>query len=315
LTEIVPELPWYVDVGPVRRWLMDMKKKGNLSEARSRIGDWKRMVEEHQVVRTRTQGKVGIIELCYAPKANALVPPMYRMFTEALRSFAENEDVWTIVVTGAGKSFSSGGYVGRDAFYAGLDAGGHASTAEPMRRTFTEMFQTMQRDLYECEKPTIAMLNGPAIGESVDLALAADIRTGHAGSDLWFSYGYTGNTAYCGGAWLLPRMVGVSIASKLILTAARISGTRAEELGIITQLSDAGSLVADTMGLAERIVSLPPITLRLLKKEIHRGLEIGSFTSNLDVTSMIEPIVQFTSDHMDAEESIIEKRKPVVRGA
>lgn len=308
------ELPWYVDSGPVRRWLRAMDAAGEGAAAWKRVEAWKRMVDDHGVIRFEKRGRVGWIELSYPAKGNALVPPIYGLFPDAMRRLSEDEDIWAIVITGTGKNFCSGGYVGHDSFYAGLDAGAQASTAEPMRRTFTELFQELQRSVYECEKPVIAMLNGLTAGEAVDMILSADIRTGHAGSDIWFSFGYTGNTAYTGSAWLLPRMVGLSEASRILLTAERVTGTRAHELGLITSLTTPEKLHDETMALAERIAGLPPVTLRLIKKEIHRGLEIGSFRSNLEFTSMIEPIVQFTQDHMDAENAILEKRKPVVRG-
>jgi 2-(1,2-epoxy-1,2-dihydrophenyl)acetyl-CoA isomerase len=307
-------LPWYVDSGPIRRWLRAMDAAGESAAAWKKIDAWKAMVDETGVVTTRKQGKIGIVELNYPKKGNALVPPLYGLFTAAMEKMAEDEDVWVIVLTGTGKNFCSGGYVGHDAFYSGLDSGANASAAEPMRRTFAELFQSIQRSVYQSEKPVIAMLNGLTAGEAVDLILCADIRTGHAESDIWFSYGYTGNTAYAGAAWLLPRLVGLSEASRILLTAERVPGARAHEIGLITTLSSREKLRDDTMALAERIAALPPITLRLIKKEIHRGLEIGSFLSNLDVTSMIEPIVQFTQDHMDAENAILEKRKPVVKG-
>jgi enoyl-CoA hydratase/carnithine racemase len=307
-------LPWYVDAGPIRRWLRAMTDAGEGAAAWAKIDAWKRMVDEAEVVRTSTRGKIGLVELCYPQKGNALVPPLYGLFNEAMRRLSEDEDVWVIVITGTGKNFCTGGYVGHDAFYSGLDAGAQASAAEPMRRTFAELFQSIQRSVYECEKPVIAMLNGMTAGEAVDVVLSADIRTGHEGSDLWFSYGYTGNTAYTGSAWLLPRMVGLSEASRILLTAERVTGTRGHELGLITTFTEREALHDTTMELAERIAALPPITLRLIKKEIHRGLEIGSFRSNLEIVSMIEPIVQFTQDHMDAENAILEKRKPVVRG-
>jgi 2-(1,2-epoxy-1,2-dihydrophenyl)acetyl-CoA isomerase len=272
------------------------------------------MVEEDGVLSVRKEGRIATVTLNYPRKGNALVPPLYGLFVEAMRELAEDDDIWVIVLTGSGKNFCSGGYVGSDGFYSGLDAGGQSTAAEPMRRTFHEMFQSIQRAVYMSEKPVIAMLNGLTAGEAVDLVLSADIRTGHAGSDIWFSFGYTGNTAYTGAAWLLPRLVGLSEASRILLTAERVSGTRARELGLVTTFTTPDRLEEETMALAERIAGLPPITLRLIKKEIHRGLEIGSFLSNLDITSMIEPIVQFTRDHMDAEEAIIEKRKPVVRG-
>ncbi len=308
------DLPWYVDSGPVRRWLRAMEAAGEGAAAWKKVDAWKRMVDEAGIVKVSKRGRIGWLELSYPAKGNALVPPLYGLFTDAMRRLREDDDIWVIILTGAGKNFCTGGYVGHDAFYAGLDAGAQASAAEPMRRTFTDLFQELQRSVYESEKPVIAMLNGLTAGEAVDIVLSADIRTGHAGSDLWFSFGYTGNTAYTGSAWLLPRMVGLSEASRILLTAERVPGTRAHALGLITTLVEKDKLEAETMALAERIAGLPPVTLRLIKKEIHRGLEIGSFRSNLELTSMIEPIVQFTHDHMDAENAILEKRKPVVKG-
>ena len=306
-------LPWHVDLPPVRRWVAWMEGTGRAAEAWSRVESWERMVAEHGVVRTRVDGRVGTIELCYPPKANAFVPPMYRLFVHALQELEENDAVWVIVVTGVGDSFSTGGYVGADAFSAGLDAGDGGSAPEPIRRTFVEMFQPMPRRLYGCEKPTIAMVNGLAAAEAVDLALAADLRTARRDSEFWFSFARTGNTAYTGGAWLLPRLVGASQATRLLLTAARIDGAEADRLGLLALLAD--DLPAATAQLASSIAELPPVTQRLLKKELRRGHEIASFDSYLDLASMIEPIVQATADHMDAEQAIIEKRDPVVRGS
>jgi enoyl-CoA hydratase/carnithine racemase len=308
------QLPWHVDLPPVRRWLKEMDKAAKGDEARERIHIWDRMVVEEGIVKTEKFGKVGKIQLSYPKKGNAFVPPVYKLFTKAVRAFAEDDDIWVIIITGSGKNFSTGGYVGLDAFYAGLDAGQQASAAEPMRRTYVEMFQPMQKTLYEVEKPTVAMLNGPVFAEAVDLALTADLRTGHAGSDIWFSFGYSGNTAYTGSAWMLPRIVGLSKAMELLLTAARITGREAHTLSLINLLTSSESLEDETMELANRIANLPPITLRLIKKEIYRNMELANFASALDVNSMIEPIVQFTQDHMDAEQAVIEKRKPIVRG-
>ena len=306
-------LPWYVDVPPIRRWLREMEATGEGAAAWARVDSWRRMVDEAGVVQNSKQGRVGTITLSYPRKGNALVPPMYRMLERAIEEMAEDDEVWVVIITGEGKNFSSGGYVAGDSFYAGLDAG-QTQRAEPMRRTFAEMFLAAQRALFEFEKPTIAYVNGPVMGEANDIALAADIRTGHAESDFWFSFGYSGNTAYTGCAWMLPRLIGLANAKKLLLTASRISGTEAHELGLLSYLYEKPDALEKTKELADRIAALPPVTLRLIKKEVHRLLEVGSYVSSLDVTSMIEPIVQFTHDHVDAEEAIIAKRQPTVLG-
>jgi enoyl-CoA hydratase/carnithine racemase len=299
-------LPWHVDVPPIRRWIETMEQGGDGEAAWERVRQWDRMVEEHGVVNVSTEGRVGIVELAYPLKGNALVPPMYRMFVDAMERLALDDDVWVILIKGAGRSFSTGGYVGADAFYAGLDAGAGGSKAEPMRRTFVELFQRVPLAVYNSEKPTIAMVNGTVMAESIDIALAADLRTGSPSTSFRFSFAATGNTAYTGAAWSLPRLIGLARAKQFLFTADTVDGERAAAAGLLNE--------AGTMAIAERIASLPPITLRLIKKEVHHGLGIGDYATALDVYSMIEPIVQFTEDHMDAENAVIEKRPPVVRG-
>jgi 2-(1,2-epoxy-1,2-dihydrophenyl)acetyl-CoA isomerase len=310
----VEQLPWFVDTPPIRRWAQALEREGKTDEVNRRVAAWSAMVEEYGVVTTAVEDRIGILELAYPRKANAMVPPMYRMFVERLRELEENSDVWVILIRAVGKHFSSGGYVGDDGFYAGLDAGEDGLHPEPMRQTFKQMFQPMQRALFECDKPTIAAINGLVAAEAVDIALAADLRTASPESEIWFSFGYTGNTAYTGSAWLLPRMVGLSKAMELLLTAKRISGEEAHSLGIVNRLFSAETLQAESLELANTIASLPPITLRLIKKEVHRCLELASLNGALDMMSMIEPMVQATEDHMDAERAVIEKRDPVVRG-
>lgn len=307
-------LPWHVDVPPIRRWIETMERDGQGEAAWERVRLWEEMVATHGVVKVSRRGRVGVVELSYPLKGNALVPPMYRMFVDAMQELSMDDDVWTIVITGAGRSFSTGGYVGTDAFYAGLDSGANASKAEPMRRTFVEMFQLVPLSVYNCEKPTIAMVNGTVMAESIDIALAADIRTGSPSTSFRFSFAATGNTAYTGAAWSLPRLIGLARAKQFLLTADVVDGKRAHEAGLLAELFEPEELESGTMAIAERIASLPPITLRLIKKEIARGLGIGEYSTALDVYSMIEPIVQFTEDHMDAEQAVVEKRAPVVRG-
>jgi enoyl-CoA hydratase/carnithine racemase len=303
-----------VDSPPIQRWIVRLESEGKGEEAWGRVALWKEMVDSHGVVNVDVKGRIGVIELSYPMKGNALVPPMYKLLVAAVEELSRNEDVWVVVLKGAGKNFSSGGYVGTDAFYAGLDAGEEGTTAEPMRRTAVELFQPAPKAIYECEKPTIAMVNGLVMAESVDLTLAADLRTGHPGTSFNFSFAATGNTAYTGAAWSLPRLIGLSRARQFLMTADAVDGTRAHEVGLVNYLFDEESFEKESMGVAERIASLPPVTQRLIKKELTLGLGIDTYAAALDTYSVIETVVQFTEDHMDAERAVIEKRAPVVRG-
>lgn len=307
-------LPEHSDTAPVRRWIASMEAKGEGEQAWDRVRAWDRMVREHEVVKTSVDGRVGVLELSYPPKANALVPPMYKLFVEAMERFAADDEVWVVLIAGSGRTFSSGGYVGDDAFYAGLDAGHDGAKGEPIRRTLWEMFQAVPRSILECEKPTIAAVNGPVMAEALDIALTADLRTGSERTEFRFSFAATGNTAYTGAAWSLPRLIGLSRARQYILAAEWVDGQTAFQAGLLNYLYDAETMREQSLALAHRLAGLPPITQRLLKKEIGLGQGIGDLRSALDTFSMIEPIVQSTEDHMDAENAVIEKRPPVVRG-
>jgi enoyl-CoA hydratase/carnithine racemase len=308
------ELPSYLDFPPFRRWLKAAGSDGRDEDARTRIAAWTEMVDKHDVVRTWVDGRVGWIEISYPIKGNAYIPPLYGKLIAALIEHRDNEEVRCIALTGAGKNFSSGGYVGDHAFFAGLDSGEDGTRTEPMRRTFVELFQEPNRLMYECEKPTVAVINGLVAGEAIDLVLSADIRVASTAADLWFSAAYSGNTGYSGSAWLLPKIVGAATAKRLMFTAARIGAQEALDKGVVTDVFEPEQLRAKAQELCTAIASLPPITLRLIKQELHKSYEIPAYGTAMDVYAAIETIVQTTDDHMNAEIAIAKKEVPPVTG-
>jgi 2-(1,2-epoxy-1,2-dihydrophenyl)acetyl-CoA isomerase len=204
------------------------------------------MVDEHEVVRTRKDGHLFWVELTYPEKANSLVPPMYGLLQRAIQDAGADDDVRCVIFTGAGTVFSGGGYVGHDGFFAGLDSGEDGTNPEPSRQTFAHMFQAIQHELFALETPSIAMLNGAVVSEALDFALACDIRTAATEAVLHFGWGSTGNTAYTGAAWMLPRLVGLSKAKELLLTAGRLTGEEAERWGLVARVVPRAELEAAT---------------------------------------------------------------------
>jgi len=308
------ELPSYLDWPPFRRWLKACLADGREQDALDRIKAWTEMVESHDVVRTWVDGRVGWVEIAYPIKGNAYVPPLYGLLYAAITRHGDDEDVRCIALTGAGKNFSSGGYVGDHAFFAGLDSGEDGTRTEPMRRTFVELFQAPNRALYECEKPTVAVINGLVAGEAIDLMLSADIRVASTAADIWFSAAYSGNTGYSGSAYLLPKIVGAGNAKRLMLTASRIGAEQALQYGVVTEVFPAEELRKRAQELCQEIASLPPITLRLIKQELNKSYEIPAYSSAMDAYAAIETIVQTTDDHMNAEVAIAKKEVPPVIG-
>ena len=175
------------------------------------------------------------------------------------------------------------------------------------------MFLEIPKAIAACEKPTIAAINGAVMAESLDIALTADLRTGSPDTQFRFSFAATGNTAYTGAAWSLPRLIGLSRAKQYLLGGEWVGGEQAFTAGLLNYLYETDKLLDETKALANRIAGFPPITQRLIP-ELQLGDAISDFGAALDLYSMIEPIVQSTEDHMDAERAILEKRPPVVRG-
>ena len=255
-----------------------------------------------------TQEHIARITLNRPDRLNAINQQMGSELVEAIESIAQDDEVRVLVLTGAGRAFCSGADTG--GMVGGQVQGQHAAErgAEELRRGFRTA-QRMILGLHRMEKPTIAMVNGVAVGAGLDLACACDIRLGSPNARFMSAYVRIGLFPGYGGAWLYPRVLGsVAKAAELLFTGDFMEAEEALQHGLLNRLVDAEELDGATMEMARKIAQGPPIAIRLAKLMLYKGLEFDLETS-LQMAAAAETITLTSQDHQEGVDAFREKRK------
>lgn len=248
-------------------------------------------------------------------KMNALGPGMLNDISAALNEAAGDDEVRVVIITGAGRAFCAGG----DFDYSAIRKGnppllGRERMAQYLGKGKIpeQHYIKLPLELQRLQKPTIAMINGDAVGGGFDLALACDLRVASQKARLAVGYTRVCALPVMGGAWLLPRIVGLSKAMELLLTSDFISAEEAARLGMLTRAVPPEDLEGETMDLARKLVKAPPISQRLVKMVVHRSLEVDLETSLL-FTAACNFIAEGSEDNVEAIRAFAEKRAPVFK--
>jgi enoyl-CoA hydratase/carnithine racemase len=219
------------------------------------------MPEPRTSVTTEHLGGTALLTMSNPGRKNAFDTHMLDRLTEAVHAAATDPGVRVVVLTGAGDAFCSGGDV--SAMGAGeRDATDHLTE-------LTDHIHRVPLAIMNCPKPVIAMINGPAVGAGLDVALACDLRVAAESATLREAYVRVGLAAGDGGAWLLPRIVGRGAALDLLLTARAVRGEEAQRMGLVTESVPDAGLRDATLALAERIGQWPPDALASMKSLVN----------------------------------------------
>ncbi|MET0316117.1 MAG: crotonase/enoyl-CoA hydratase family protein, partial [Rhodococcus fascians] len=173
---------------------------------------------------------------------------------DAVSDVNRDPSVRVAILTGAGSAFSSGGNVKHMRDKEGMFGG---SPAE-LRQGYRHGIQRIPKALYHCEIPTIAAVNGAAIGAGCDLALMCDLRIASTTATFAESFVKVGIIPGDGGAWLLPRAIGMARASEMAFTGEAIDAATALEWGLVSQVVEPGDLLGAAHALADRVAANPP---------------------------------------------------------
>ncbi len=252
---------------------------------------------------------IATLTLNRPEKLNAMSLPMIPDLIAAFRDVAEDDDVRVMVMTGAGRAFSAGHDMQEG---GGKAISGHIGTLERSRQD-VRRGQKIVIALRDLEKPTIAMVNGPAVGGGFDLALACDLRLGCENTK-FRAYTHMGLTPTLGTAWFLARIAGVSKAAQVLFTGDFVDAKTAERIGILDKLVPAQDLEKETMDLARRIAKAPPVAVRMAKTMLYRSLEV-SFETYLAMAASNSALAGSSDDHKEAVASFREKREAVFKGS
>ena len=262
----------------------------------------------YQNLKIESENGIVRLTLNQPDTRNAMTPQMGEELQAAVAEINENQSSRVVVVTGAGKSFSAGGNLKSLQEEASAGSGKKSGEGIGGGRNFYRLFLTI-RDL---EVPSIAAINGHAIGAGFCFALGCDMRVVHERAKLGMTFVRLGIHPGMAATWNLPRLIGPARAAELLYTGRLISGAEAVALGIASRVAgdDFKSVVTD---LAEEVAAAAPIAVRALKQTLR-----GTFDRDLDEAIGVEADVQAmtfkTSDAMEGIRAIQERRPPVFHG-
>ncbi len=246
----------------------------------------------------------AVISLNRPEKMNALNPDLFDQLLKAIREVDKDDDIRSVILTGAGDNFSAGGDVQED-----IVPLKHKSLEE--FKAYFKSINELYVELYEFKKPTIAAINGYALGAGFDLTLCCDIRIAANNAKMgeyFVRMGLVPETGAC----LLPKIVGPSEAKMICLTGKTIKADEALKIGLVDQVVPPEELLATAEKLARQL-SQGPASVSLITEAIN-SLGQMPLKDSIEHALMYQFAATRTMDHGEAVEAFLEKRKPVFTG-
>lgn len=261
-------------------------------------------------LKVEVKNRVGILTLNRPDKLNALTRKMGDTAVVALKEWAESPDVGAVIVTGAGRGFCAGGDV--SAMDRGTEMGAKGATFEQKVDSLRER-QGWPWLLYAIPKVTIAVVNGPAAGAGLGLAMSCDLRIASDQARFGTAYARVGYGGDYGTTWQLTRLVGQAKAKELFFLPDMITAAEALQLNLVNRVFPHEKLWDEAMAIAERIASGPLTSYRYMKANINASTTVD-FRTMLDREAETHVRCGETEDHKEGVRAFMEKRQPSFRG-
>jgi 2-(1,2-epoxy-1,2-dihydrophenyl)acetyl-CoA isomerase len=252
------------------------------------------------MLRIETVEGVRTLTLDRPETLNALTAALHAALREALAEAARDDRVRVVVLTGAGRAFSSGQDLTEE---LPLDSDGRVDLGPPLARDYNPLVLT----LASYPKPTIAALNGPAVGASMNIALACDIVLAARSAMLQEAFARIGLIPDAGGTWFLPRLVGPKRALALMLTAEPVGAEEALRLGLVHKVFDDDRFAEDVAAFAATLARGPALAQRLIKQAVAESLS-NDLADQLEVEARLQRKAGRSDDFAEGVAAFREKR-------
>lgn len=239
-------------------------------------------------------------------KLNALNAELSTALNAALERIAQDDSVRVVVLSGAGRAFCSGGDLG--AIGRGQQRN-ETADLEPILRAGMQMVVKMRT----MRQPVIAAINGPAAGAGMNVALAADIRIAADIATFGQNFSRVGLFPDYGGIYLLPELVGPSVAAELFYTGEMIDAPTALRLGIVNRVVPLAQLESEVKALAQKIAQGPPIPIRAVKQALFASHQ-ADLAKALDLEVELQMKCFASEDCREGVRAFLEKRPPKFTG-
>ncbi len=266
----------------------------------------------YQTIILEKKEHIAVMTLNRPERLNAINPQMRKELLSVFDDVDKDDEMRVLVLTGAGRGFCSGGDVG--GMIGGIERGtGTTGETKEIQQGLSPSVGGVILKLQKVQKPTIAMVNGAAVGAGFDLALACDLRVGSENASFVNGFIRIGLSPVEGGTWLYPRVMGLGKALEYLFTGDFMEAKEAERLGVLNRLVPADELENETMSLARKIANGPPIAMRLTKLQVYEGLGMDLETA-LQMVAARQSIASNSEDHKEGVTAFREKRRAVFKG-
>lgn len=255
-------------------------------------------------VQARPDGVV-IVTLDLPERRNMMSAAMTESWGRAMRALRADRSVRAVVVTGAGSAFCSGG----DLSWIGSEPEATVADLRARMRPFYETWLSVR----ELEVPTIAAVNGAAVGAGLAVALACDLRYAAADARLGMPFTSLGMHPGMASTWLLPEVAGIAVARELLLTGRMVTGAEAATLGLVNRAVPAEAVLDEALAAAVAVAAAAPVATRLTKRALAGGGH-ASFEAALEWEALAQPVTLASADLQEGLAAQRDRRTPRFTG-
>jgi enoyl-CoA hydratase/carnithine racemase len=254
-------------------------------------------VEEHDAIE--------ILSLDRPEALNAVTPAMADELIAYFSGLHDRLDVRIVILKGNGRAFCAGAELGSDAFSA--PGKGRPQRQLGMQQRYSRIIRLMR----SCPQPIVALVHGAACGAGFSLLLASDVRFAAQGARMNAAYIRVGvGGCDMGSGYMLPRLIGLSIASELLLTGRFLDADRAKAVGLVSDVVAADKLLETGLAFAAEMARTSPMGLRLTKQTLNALIDAPGIDAALMIEDRQQVILLETSDHQEAVAAFRERRDP-----
>lgn len=266
------------------------------------------MSSDHAIV--TIEGAVGTITLNRPDSLNALSGDMVEIMRETLSGWARDSNIGAVILTGEGRAFCAGGDVGSMA--KGSENGGQEMSFE-QKVDGLRFGQEVCYILHSMPKPTIAAVNGFAVGAGLGLSLSCDMRIASDKSKYGTAYAKVGFGGDWGTTWQLTQLVGEAKAKEMFFLCDIIDAEEAHRINLVNRIVPHDDLMTTTMELAHRMADGARVSIRYMKENVNLAVR-QDFRTILDREAFTHIRCGETDDHKEGTKAFVEKRAPVFTG-
>ena len=261
-------------------------------------------MNENDVLLVDEQGGVAWLTLNRPEQFNTLVMPLVDALVEYFQGLQSRQDIRVVVLKSRGKHFCAG----LDLADSGLEAAPSPQGVYAVQKRIGNIYRAMRA----CPQPIVTLVQGAACGGGFSLALAADIRIAGESARMNAAYIRAGLSACdMGCSYFLPRLVGLSVASELMMTGRFIAAERALRVNLVSEVVPDSELVAAAQPYIDEMLATTPMGLRLTKEGLNHSVDAQNLEAAMAIEDRQQALVALTADCNEAQRAFLEKRVPV----